>query len=156
MDTSIIRHQTPGQDKPQISDYASAPQRALEFQQSSPNTTTKHYGENDDGCLFSTEMNHVREPVQSDGPHAISTNGALLWTIQDAGFRRPPRTVQPPQTVDEVLAKALTQLGIVDQEWFPATWFRRVTAGDSPLSVQRRNGKQDRDHHRQRLKCGEK
>jgi hypothetical protein len=22
--------------------------------------------------------------VQSDGPHAVSTNGALLWTIQDA------------------------------------------------------------------------
>ena len=29
-------------------------------------------------------MNHVRKPVQSDGPHTVSTNGALLWTIQDA------------------------------------------------------------------------
>ena len=34
-------------------------------------------------------MNHVRKPVQSDGPHAVSTHGALLWTIQDAVECRP-------------------------------------------------------------------
>ncbi len=45
---------------------------------------------------------------------------------------------QSPEAVDEVLAKALSQLGVVYQERFPATRLSRVAAVDPLLAVERR------------------